>query len=389
MKSINYNKQYLDNKDFKEVLKSLSNSLITTGPYVKKFENKLSKYLNVKNVVTCSSGTSAIYIALRALDIKKNDVIIIPAINFIASVNMAKILGAKIYLCDVDIKTGQMTPEKLLQCIKINKIKKIKAVITMYLGGNPNNVLNFFKLKKKYNFYLVEDSCHALGSSYYFKSKKVKIGSCLHSDISTFSLHPVKSITSGEGGFVTTNSAMLARKFRLLRSHGIVRSKIPKKYWKYDVSTPSFNFRMSDINAALGYSQLNKLDKFVKQRNILANLYIKELSKVYDKVKIIEANKNIISSYHLLVLLVEFNKLKIKKDKFIKLLNKNNIFPQYHYDPIYKFSFYKFLKRKKNFYSSEKYYERAISIPIYFNLNIKNLMKVVKSVKGIIKKYEK
>ncbi len=174
MKKITYNKQYLDNKDIKEVIKSLKNDLITTGPFVKRFENKLSKYLGVKNVITCSSGTSALYIALRALDIKKNDVIIIPAINFIASINMAQILGAKIYLCDVNENTGQMTPETLLECIKINKLKKIKAVITMYLGGNPNNIVNFYKLKKKYNFYLVEDSCHALGSSYYFKKKKNK-----------------------------------------------------------------------------------------------------------------------------------------------------------------------------------------------------------------------
>ena len=148
MNKITYNKQYLDNKDIKEVIKSLKNDLITTGPYIKNFENKLSKYLKVKNVVTCSSGTSALYIALRALNVNKNDVVIIPAINFIASINMAHLLGARIYLCDVNENTGQMTPEKLLECIKINKIKKIKAVITMYLGGNPNNIVNFYKLKK-------------------------------------------------------------------------------------------------------------------------------------------------------------------------------------------------------------------------------------------------
>lgn len=389
MKKITYNKQYLDNKDIKEVIKSLKNDLITTGPFVKSFENKLSKYLGVKNVITCSSGTSALYIALRALDIKKNDVIIIPAINFIASINMAQILGAKIYLCDVNESTGQMTPETLRECIKINKLKKIKAVITMYLGGNPNNIVNFYKLKKKYNFYLVEDSCHALGSSYYFKKKKIKIGSCYHSDISTFSLHPVKSITSGEGGFLTTNSKFLSDKFKLLRSHGIIRSNRKKKYWKYDVSLPSFNFRMSDINASLGYSQLNKLDGFVKKRNLLAGLYINKLSEISDKVKIIQANKNIISSYHLLIMLIDFKKLKIKKDKFIYLLNKSGIYPQYHYDPIYKFSFYKFLKRGKKFNSAEKYYQGAISVPLYYNLSIKNLMKVIKSVKDIVKKYEK
>ncbi len=389
MNKITYNKQYLDNKDIKEVIKSLKNDLITTGPYIKNFENKLSKYLKVKNVVTCSSGTSALYIALRALNVNKNDVVIIPAINFIASINMAHLLGARIYLCDVNENTGQMTPEKLLECIKINKIKKIKAVITMYLGGNPNNIVNFYKLKKKYNFYLIEDSCHALGSSYYFKKKKIKIGSCYHSDIATFSLHPVKSITTGEGGFLTTNSKFLSEKFKLLRSHGIIRSSRGKKYWKYDVSQPSFNFRMSDINASLGYSQLSKLDKFVKKRNFVVNLYENKLSDISDKVKILKANNNIISSYHLLIMIIDFKKLKIKKDKLIYLLNKSGIYPQYHYDPIYKFSYYKFLQRGKKFESSEKYYQSAISVPIYYSLSIKNLMKVIKSVKDIIKKYEK
>ncbi len=389
MNKITYNKQYLDNKDIKEVIKSLKNDLITTGPYIKNFENKLSKYLKVKNVVTCSSGTSALYIALRALNVNKNDVVIIPAINFIASINMAHLLGARIYLCDVNENTGQMTPEKLLECIKINKIKKIKAVITMYLGGNPNNIVNFYKLKKKYNFYLIEDSCHALGSSYYFKKKKIKIGSCYHSDIATFSLHPVKSITTGEGGFLTTNSKFLSEKFKLLRSHGIIRSSRGKKYWKYDVSQPSFNFRMSDINASLGYSQLSKLDKFVKKRNFIVNLYENKLSDISDKVKILKANNNIISSYHLLIMIIDFKKLKIKKDKLIYLLNKSGIYPQYHYDPIYKFSYYKFLQRGKKFESSEKYYQSAISVPIYYSLSIKNLMKVIKSVKDIIKKYEK
>lgn len=389
LNKISYNKQYIDKKDYKEVLKSLKNSLITTGPYVTKLESKLSEYLGVKNVVTCSSGTSALYIALRSLGLGKNDSVIMPAINFIASVNMAKILGIKIYLCDIDEETGQMTPEKFEKCIKLNKLKKISAVITMYLGGNPNNLISFYKLKKKYNFYLIEDSCHALGSEYIYKKEKFKIGSCKHSDISTFSLHPVKSITAGEGGFLTTNSKILADKFKLLRSHGIERSNKFKKYWKYDVIFPSFNFRMSDINASLAFSQLKKINKFVKVRNNIANIYSKNLAKIFEVVKVIKAPKKCISSYHLLVLNINFQNLKINKETLIKIMNKNNIFPQYHYIPIYKFSYYKFLKRGQDFKSSEKYYKSAISMPIYYELSTKNLMKVIKSVKDILSKFQK
>mgnify|MGYP001259914865 CR=1 FL=1 len=387
MYRISYNKQYLDRKDFKEVERSLRENLITTGPYVNKFENKLKDYLNVNEVVTCSSGTSALYIALKGINLKPNDIVITPAINFIASVNMLKILRAKIYLCDVDSETGQMTPDKLETCIKKNKIKKIKAVISMYLGGNPDNAVNFYKLKKKYKFVLIEDSCHALGSEYYFKNKKIKIGSCQHSDISTFSLHPVKSITSGEGGFLTTNSKVLAKKFKLIRSHGILRSE--KNYWKYDVISASFNFRMSDINAALAYSQLDKLDKFVKKRNYLADIYHKSLLKHHNKIKIIKSSKNTFSAYHLLIIIFNFKKLSVDKDKLIKLLNKKKIYPQYHYIPIYKFSAYKYLKKGNSFISSEKYYKTALSMPIYYSLGIKNLMKVIRAIISIVNKYEK
>tara|TARA_Y100000996_G_C22547771_1_gene652529 strand:+ start:1526 stop:2701 length:1176 start_codon:yes stop_codon:yes gene_type:complete len=388
MGKITYNKQHIDTSDKKEVLKSLKNNLITTGPYVTKLEKKLCRYLKVKEVVTCSSGTSALYIAMRSINLSKGDIIIIPAINFIASVNMATFLGAKIFLCDVDEFTGQMTPEKLIECIKINKIKKIKAVITMYLGGSPQNVLEFYKLKKKYNFFLIEDSCHALGSSYKFKNRQIKIGSCLHSDISTFSLHPVKTITSGEGGFLSTNSKLLSRKFKLLRSHGIDRAKLSKRYWNYDVIFPSFNFRMSDLNASLAFSQVGKLNSFIQKRNSIANIYLNSFRDFQDRVKIYKSSLNLTSSYHLVIFSLNFKKLKINKDKFIKMLNKKNIFPQYHYIPIYKFSYYKFLKRGQQFKSSEKFYESSISMPIYYDLSIKELMKVIKSVKDILSKFK-
>ena len=323
MEKIFYNKQSLDKDDILEVKKSLNQKLITTGPYVSKFENGIKTYLKVKNAISCSSGTSAIYLAFRAINLSKDDTVIIPAINFIASVNAAKVLNAKIYLCDVDYNTGQMTPALLEECIKKNSIKKIKLVVTMYLGGNPNNVLDFYKLKNKYNFYLVEDSCHALGAKYKINNKFHKIGSCRHSDISTFSLHPVKSITSGEGGIITTNNTLLANKIKLLRSHGIERKKkYKKKYWQYDIVDYSLNFRLSDINAALGFSQLKKLNNFILKRNQLARIYDINFRKLNHLIKPLEQSKFVISSFHLYIVLIKFNKLKINKEQLIKLLNK-------------------------------------------------------------------
>ena len=195
----------------------------------------------------------------------------------------------------------------------------------MFLGGAPLNVFDFYKLKKKYNFLIIEDSCHALGASYKFKNKFIKVGKSLHSDISTFSLHPLKSITSGEGGLITTRSKLLNKKLMLLRSHGI--RKNTKKYWEPQVLLPSLNFRISDINAALAISQLKKLTKFIKKRNQIASLYYENLNNFNGVIKVFKPNKKVYSSFHLQLLMINFKKLKISKDIFIKLLNKKIFFP--------------------------------------------------------------
>ena len=168
MKTIPYGRQHIDIQDIRFVSKALKEDLITTGRYVKKLESKISKFLQVKYAASCNSGTSALHLALLAINLKKDDVIIMPAINFIAVYNMARLMNAKIFLADVDPLTGQVTPKTLSECIKINKLKKIKAIVTMYLGGYPENVIEFYNIKKKFNCYLIEDACHAFGSKYLY-----------------------------------------------------------------------------------------------------------------------------------------------------------------------------------------------------------------------------
>jgi len=382
MKTIPYGRQYIDSQDIRLVSKALKENLITTGRYVKKFENKISKFLKVKYTASCNSGTSALHLALMALNVKKDDVIIMPAINFIAVYNMATLMNAKVFLADVHPLTGQMTPKTLSECIKINKLKKIKAIVTMYLGGYPESIIEFYNIKKKFNCYLIEDACHALGARYLFNKRFLPIGSCKHSDISTFSLHPVKTITSGEGGLVTTNNKLFYNRIVSLRSHGINKDK--NFHWKYDLSESGFNYRLSDVNCALGLGQLKKINKFINYRRNIFNFYKNNLKK--PKVIVLPSYKVNKSSYHLFLISINFKKISSTKDKFLKFLKNNNILCQYHYIPIYKFKLFNQKLNINSYKGAEFYYKNTVSLPIFYDLKVSSQKTIIKKIKIFLNK---
>jgi dTDP-4-amino-4,6-dideoxygalactose transaminase len=381
---ISYGRQFIDRLDLREVSKALNSKYLSSGKYVYKFESFLKKKLKSKHALVCNSGTSAIHLALLSINLKENDVVILPAINFIAAANMAFLMGAKLFFADIDYKTGQINSKTIIDCIKKNKIKKVKVIINMYLGGYPRNIVDLYKLKKKLKCYLIEDACHAFGSKYRVAKKNYNVGSCKHSDLCTFSFHPLKSITTGEGGLVTTNNSFFYKKIQLLRSHGIFKNH--KNYWQYSINSPGYNFRLSDINCALGLAQLKKLDKFLKKRKLIFNFYKKNLSDYKGIVNLIIPEEDTLSSYHLIIILINFEKLKINKSFFFKKMIKKNIYCQYHYIP--NFLFNKFLIKNNKFYiNSLRYYKNAISIPVYYSLNNNDLKKVVCSIKNIIDDY--
>lgn len=381
MKYIPYGKQFLDKSDKQSVLNSITNDMITSGPFVEKFEKNIKNYLKCKYSYVCSSGTAALHLGMLSLNLKKNDIILMPAVNFIASYNMARNLGLKVYLVDVDEKKGQIKPNNILECIKKNNLKKISAIITMFHGGYPENIKEFYDLKKKYKFYIIEDACHALGSEYKYKNNFYKIGSCKHADICTFSLHPLKTITTGEGGIVTTNNFKFAKNIKLFRSHGISRNK--KKHWHYDVKKYGYNYRLSDINCALGISQLRKIKTFVNKRKKIYEKYLNELKKFNSNLVIPEYSQDIKPSYHLFTINILFNNLKKKKDDFMHYMLKNKIFTQQHYIPVYKFSI--FDKSVSSYNGSDRFYKNAISLPIYVNLDFKRQEKIIKIIKNYFK----
>lgn len=374
-----YGKQYIDANDLKNVNIALKKNKLTTGPLVDNFEKSLNKYLGSKYSVACNSGTSAIYLAFKSIGLSKNDKIVMPAINFIASYNAAKLLGAQVYLADVDPENGIMRPQDVENCCKKFNLKKIKIILVMYHSGYPLNAEKFKKIKKKYKSYIVEDSCHAFGAQYIIKKKKYKIGCCKHSDISTFSFHPVKTITTGEGGAITTNSKKLYQRIKLLRSIGILREK---NHWEYDVKECSFNFRISDIQCALGISQIKKIKKFLfKRKKIIRNYFL--AFKDNQNISLVGHSPNYISANHLCLLKLRNFNIK-KKNLFFKYMLKRKILMQFHYIPIYKFSVF---EGKYHAPNSEKYYNQTVSIPIYYSLIKKEQNYVIKNVINFFNKY--
>jgi dTDP-4-amino-4,6-dideoxygalactose transaminase len=383
MKHIPYGRQFLDKKDKLSVLSSLSNDLITTGPYVKIFENKTSNFLNNKYSLSCNSGTSALHLSFCAVELKKNDVVIMPAVNFIAAYNAASNFGAKIYLADVDENTGQMTPKTLLECIKKFKLKKIKIILTMYMGGFPENVYEFYGIKKKYDCILIEDACHAFGAEYYAKNRLYKVGSCNHSDIATFSFHPLKPITTGEGGLLSTNNKKFYDIAKNFRSHGIIRNKT--KHWDYDVKNFGYNYRLSDINCALGISQLKKINLFLNKRKKIYINYKAQLDGFQNILSFPKYNTSNSAAYHLVIINIKFKDLN-SKDKFINYLLRKKIIVQFHYKPINFFSVYKEKNIKLPY--SMFYYNNSISIPIYHSISKKEVKHTVQTIKNyVIKNY--
>ena len=385
MKTIPYGRQYLDSSDVIEVSKALKRNSISGGSLINKFENKIKLFTQSKFQIVCNSGTSALLMSFMSINLKKNDTVICPSINFTATNNILKFLGTRVFLADVDPITGQMTPETLLECIKKNNIKKVKAVVTMYLGGRPMNAERFFHLKKKFNFILIEDACHALGSEYRYKNSFIKIGSCKHSDICAFSLHPLKTITAGEGGILTTNNKKIYQKAKLFRSHGIIRSK---NHYNYDVISSGLNLRLSDINCALATNQLKKIKVFLKKRKNIYRWYSQKLKKYNKFLHIPFQDSNEISCNHLFQINLKIGNLKITRDNIIKILLQKKIYTQIHYIPIYKHS--NFLKLNKTYLkNSEKFYHTTLSLPIFYSMNKENVNYIVSCLGKILEKNKK
>jgi UDP-4-amino-4,6-dideoxy-N-acetyl-beta-L-altrosamine transaminase len=381
---ISYSKQSISKKDTLLVAKALQKNLITTGDMVPKFEKKISSFVNSNYSVAVNSATSALHISCMALNLKKNNFLWTSCNTFVASINCGIYCGAKVDLIDIDPQDYNLSIDflkKKLQKAKIQR-KLPKIIIPVHFAGHSCEMKEIKNLSKFYNFKIIEDASHALGGFY----KNEKIGNCKYSDITVFSFHPTKIITTIEGGIACTNNKKIYEKLKIFRTHGIDKKKYyyKKKYFlNYQQIDLGYNYRMNDVQATLGINQLKRINLFLKKRKEISKIYYKKL--VHRFIQLPIKTKGIRSSFHLFVIRIKHLNSKINRDILYKTLLKKKIGVNIHYIPIHFHKFYQKIFNKKKFPESEKYYEEALSLPIHPDLSKKDVNKIIYQIKKIIK----
>jgi UDP-4-amino-4,6-dideoxy-N-acetyl-beta-L-altrosamine transaminase len=365
--NIPYGRQDVNEDDINAVIKVLKSDYLTQGSIVPKFEVAVASYVKAKHSIAVNSATSALHIACKALNVRSGDIVWTSPITFVASANCALYCGAIVDFVDIDPITYNLSVDalekKLIRAKKKGELPKV--LIPVHLSGQSCDMKEIYNLSLKYKFKIIEDASHSIGAEYLDK----KVGSCCYSNITIFSFHPVKIITTGEGGMALTNDSKLAAKMYQLRSHGITRHPeemeglIEDGAWYYQQIDLGFNYRMTDIQAALGLSQLNRLDEFVEKRHTLANRY-NEILK--DIPVILPFQKSYCySSLHLYIIRIPRTQTLNRQEVFERL-RYHGVGVNVHYIPIYRQPYYKqFGYEYTDFPEAESYYSQAISIPLY------------------------
>ena len=366
---INYGKQNISQEDIDAVVEVLKSDFLTQGPKLIEFEDELKKYCNVKFVKAVSNATSALHIAYLAIGVGKGDIVWTSPNTFVSTANAALYCGANVDFVDIHPETFNMSvqhlEDKLIKAKKENKLPKL--VVPVHFSGQSCEMKKIWSLSKEYGFKVIEDASHALGGKYLNQP----VGSCEYSHMSIFSFHPVKMITTGEGGAITTNDQELDNKLSLLRTHGITKDASQFKNeshgaWYYEQQALGYNYRLTDIQAALGISQLKRLDSFIERRKEIADFYQNNLKNV----SLPYQHPDVHSSWHLFVI-----KVKDREEVFNRLLQRG-IQTQVHYIPVSTQPFYNSEKLE----NTEDFYKNCLSLPIYFDLKDDECAKVVDSL---------
>lgn len=385
---IPYGRQQIDQHDIDAVVDVLRSDFLTQGPAVPAFENKVASYCNVPYAVAVNSATSALHIACMALEVGSGDLVWTSPISFVASSNCALYCGANIDFVDIDPATYNISIEalqlKLQQARKSGRLPKV--LIAVHLSGQSCAMREINQLSRQYGFKVIEDASHAIGGRYLGQP----IGNCEYSDITVFSFHPVKIITTAEGGMATTRQKELATRMQLYRSHGITRAPElmthePDGAWYYQQIELGYNYRMTDLQAALGISQMDKLDTFIEQRHALASRYNTQLLDL--PVTSPYQLEDTYSALHLYIIRLQLNQISVNHSTVFDRLRANGIGVNLHYIPIHLQPYYQRLGfRKGDFPNAEKFYSEAISIPMYSSLSFQQQDQVLDALRQSLSK---
>lgn len=383
-KIYSYGKQSISGSDIKEVIKTLKSPWLTQGPKIKEFEDSLTSYTGAKYAVAVANGTAALHLAVLALGFKENDELITSPVTFMASANCALYAGGKVRFADIEKETACIDPVEIIRNIS----DKSKVIVPVHFTGHSCDMKEINHIAKEKNLYIIEDAAHAIGTEYYGD----KVGSCKYSDMTVFSFHPVKTITTGEGGAITTNNPEIYEKLLMLRTHGITRDadKLQFRYnendgpWYHEMQMLGYNYRLTDIQAALGVSQMKRLPYFVKRRREIVEMY-REAFRNSDAYSFLSEKDFSNSAYHLFPLIINFSKIGISRKTFMERLSQKGLNLQVHYIPVHLQPYYRnFGFKKGDFPVAESFYEKAISLPLYPDLSNRDIKVIVKRIKESI-----
>ena len=380
---IYYGHQHITEKDIQAVERVLHSDWLTQGPAIEAFEKKVANYCGAKYAVAVTNATSALHIACKAAGLGEGDVLWTSPITFTASANCGRYCGADVDFVDIDDKTYNMSVAELRHKLE-TAVKKPKVVIPVHLAGQSCDMEAIKALADEYGFKIIEDASHATGADY----KNTKVGSCRYSDMTVFSFHPVKIVTTGEGGIVLTNNKELYEKLKLYRSHGITRdsdlmTQEADGPWYYQQIELGFNYRMTDMQAALGCSQMDSLDEFVARRRYLVKRYNEKLKNLPLRTPYQDETTN--PSWHIYIIRVDFTKVKLSKKEIFARMRDSGIVLNLHYIPVHTQPYYQKLGfQQGDFPVSEKYYEEAITLPLYYDLTDEQQDEVIEALKEVL-----
>ena len=382
-KIIPYGRQHITEEDIQAVVETLRSDFLTQGPKIAKFEEKFAQYVGVRHAVAVANGTAALHLAAMALNVKPKDRVIVPPTTFIASANCVKYCGAEVVFCDINAEDYLLDLNKLEQMLKDKPKGYYKGIIPVDFAGYPVHGETLQKLAAAYGLWIIEDACHAPGA--YFldaHGEKQMTGNGKFADLTCFSFHPVKHIATAEGGMITTNSKDLYEHLLSLRTHGIIKTPDKLKEchggWYYEMQTLGYNYRLTDIQAALGISQLQRAAQRLEQRQMIAKRYDEAFNNL-EGVVAPKVRKDVFHAYHLYVIQVK-NRLQL-----YDYLRSNSIFSQVHYIPVHLHPYYQQLGSKKgDMPVAEEFYEHCLSLPIYPTLLEEEQKYVIEKVKECI-----